>query len=194
MKWRFTNHAEALLHGDLHTGSVMVTADDTRTIDPEFAFYGPMGFDVGALIANFLLAAFAQPGHAEQPGGRDEYQAWVLQQIPVFWNTFATTFTALWQARNPVQPGGNVYAPRIGAGDAAIQRRLAAIWDDALGFAGLKIIRRILGLAHVEDMESIADIAVRAACERQALNFGRSLLLERSAYPSPASLSAQAAS
>ena len=26
--------------------------DDTRVIDPEFAFYGPMGFDVGKLIGN----------------------------------------------------------------------------------------------------------------------------------------------
>ncbi len=78
MKWRFLNHAEALLHGDLHTGSVMVTADDTRVIDPEFAFYGPMGFDVGALIGNFFLAYFAQPGQAVKPGARDEYGAWIL--------------------------------------------------------------------------------------------------------------------
>jgi 5-methylthioribose kinase len=41
--------AEALIHGDLHTGSVMVTREETRVIDPEFAFYGPMDFDVGAV-------------------------------------------------------------------------------------------------------------------------------------------------
>ena len=42
---------EALIHGDLHTGSIMVTESETRVIDPEFAFYGPMGFDVGAVSA-----------------------------------------------------------------------------------------------------------------------------------------------
>jgi len=51
LKLKFMASPEALLHGDLHTGSIMVTATETRVIDPEFAFYGPMGFDVGAVIA-----------------------------------------------------------------------------------------------------------------------------------------------
>ena len=55
--------AEALIHGDLHTGSIMMTTEDTRVIDPEFAFIGPMGFDVGAVIGNLFLAYFAQGGH-----------------------------------------------------------------------------------------------------------------------------------
>ena len=45
--YRFLTVHEALLHGDLHTGSVMVTATDTRVIDAEFAAYGPIGFDLG---------------------------------------------------------------------------------------------------------------------------------------------------
>src|SRR5690242_2018891 len=59
LKLRFLSAAEALIHGDLHTGSVMVTENDTRVIDAEFAFYGPMGFDVGAMIANLLLSYFS---------------------------------------------------------------------------------------------------------------------------------------
>jgi 5-methylthioribose kinase len=41
----------------------MLTADETRVIDPEFAFVGPISFDVGAVIGNLLLAYFAQEGH-----------------------------------------------------------------------------------------------------------------------------------
>ena len=48
LKLKFLAAAEAMIHGDLHTGSFMVTEEDTRAIDPEFAFYGPMGFDIGA--------------------------------------------------------------------------------------------------------------------------------------------------
>ena len=55
LKLKFMSSAEAMIHGDLHTGSVMLTTEDTRVIDPEFAFIGPMGFDVGAMVANFLL-------------------------------------------------------------------------------------------------------------------------------------------
>ena len=62
-KWNFMTHAEALIHGDLHTGSVMVRDDSipggasTKAFDSEFAFYGPVGFDLGLLWANLLLAA-----------------------------------------------------------------------------------------------------------------------------------------
>ena len=44
LKLKFLNAPEALIHGDLHTGSIMVTEDSTLAIDPDLAFYGPMGF------------------------------------------------------------------------------------------------------------------------------------------------------
>ncbi|KAL5579436.1 hypothetical protein UlMin_011878, partial [Ulmus minor] len=65
MKSKFCERSQALIHGDLHTSSVMVTHESTQVIDPEFAFYGPMGFDVGAFIGNLILAYFAQDGHAD---------------------------------------------------------------------------------------------------------------------------------
>ena len=61
-KYQFMTSAQALIHGDLHTGSIMVTATETRVIDPEFAFVGPIGFDVGAVIGNLLLASFRRTG------------------------------------------------------------------------------------------------------------------------------------
>ena len=63
LKLQFLSRAEALIHGDLHTGSIMVTETETKVIDPEFAFYGPIGFDVGAVLANLLMAYFASDGH-----------------------------------------------------------------------------------------------------------------------------------
>jgi 5-methylthioribose kinase len=47
MKRKFMTEAQTLIHGDLHTGSIMANEEETYVIDPEFAFYGPMGFDVG---------------------------------------------------------------------------------------------------------------------------------------------------
>jgi S-methyl-5-thioribose kinase len=70
LKLKFMTSAEALIHGDLHTGSIMATSENTRVIDPEFAFIGPMGFDVGAVIGNLLLAYFAQSGHEAAPHAR----------------------------------------------------------------------------------------------------------------------------
>ena len=41
-KLSFLTRAEALIHGDLHTGSIMANERDTRVIDPEFGFWGPI--------------------------------------------------------------------------------------------------------------------------------------------------------
>uniref|UniRef100_A0A2N9HXF1 S-methyl-5-thioribose kinase n=1 Tax=Fagus sylvatica TaxID=28930 RepID=A0A2N9HXF1_FAGSY len=70
LKSKFCERAQAFIHGDLHTGSVMVTRESTQVIDPEFAFYGPMGFDIGAFVGNLILAFFAQDGHADQVNDR----------------------------------------------------------------------------------------------------------------------------
>ena len=64
-KYQFMTSAQALMHGDLHTGSIMLTTADTRVIDPEFAFVGPIGFDVGAVIGNLLHRLF----RARRPRG-----------------------------------------------------------------------------------------------------------------------------
>lgn len=62
LKERFVERQQALLHGDLHTGSVMAHEGSLFVIDSEFAFYGPMGFDIGAFLANLLLNYFASFG------------------------------------------------------------------------------------------------------------------------------------
>lgn len=67
---RFCERAQALIHGDLHTSSMMVTRESTQVIDSEFAFYGPMGYDVGAFLGNLILAYFAQDGHANASNDR----------------------------------------------------------------------------------------------------------------------------
>jgi 5-methylthioribose kinase len=41
------------------------------------------------------------------------------------------------------------------------------------------IDRRIVGVAHVEDFESITDASKRAECERRALEMAKLLLKER---------------
>ena len=57
----FMNNAQALLHGDLHSGSIFINENGIKIIDPEFAFYGPMGYDIGNVIGNLFFAwAYAE--------------------------------------------------------------------------------------------------------------------------------------
>ncbi|RVV96777.1 S-methyl-5-thioribose kinase [Mesobaculum littorinae] len=187
MKHAFRSQAEALIHGDLHTGSLMLSADETRVIDPEWAFVGPMGFDIGAVLGNLWLAAFSQPGHATAADDRQEMTAWLLNVAEEAWATFVEEATRLAHPR----PGGLIETEVAGdgVGQAFVAARLAAVWRDTLGFAGAKMIRRILGISHVADFEEIADIPTRAACEARALRMARHLLLNRAALRSPSEVS-----
>ena len=38
---------------------------------------------------------------------------------------------------------------------------LRGVLEDSLGFAGAKMIRRVVGIAHVEDLDGIADADAR---------------------------------
>ncbi|UVK44186.1 S-methyl-5-thioribose kinase [Mesorhizobium sp. AR07] len=181
LKHIFAANAETLLHGDLHSGSIMVTDSQTRMIDPEFAFYGPMAFDVGMLLANFWMSFFSQRGH-EQKAKRDAMRAYLLEVTVETWVVFRAEFSHLWRTER----SGMLYqkslfedqGDRLGA-EQALDHVLHQMWTDLLGFAGIEVHRRILGLAHNADFETIADEDLRASCEAKALKFGRHLAVNR---------------
>lgn len=182
LKAAFTNNAETLLHGDLHTGSVMVCGDKARVIDPEFATYGPIGFDIGMLIANFLMAACAVLGHLRDPSEQTAYQDWILGTATDIWDSFEREFTHLWRTeRTGILYQATLFEDQgdgLGAEQARLDR-LSAIWTDALGFCGVEMHRRILGLAHIAEFDRITDEALRAACEARGLMLGRALVIGR---------------
>ncbi|KAG6417489.1 hypothetical protein SASPL_119670 [Salvia splendens] len=181
LKSKFCERAQALLHGDLHTSSFMVAPDSTQVIDSEFGFYGPMGYDIGAFIGNLILAYFSQDGHAEKEGDRKLYKKWILKTIVDTWNLFHTKFTALWDKHK--DGSGDAYLPAIYNNPElqllVKQRYMVDLFHDTLGFGAAKMIRRIVGVAHVEDFESIKEAGKRSECERKALNFAKTLLKER---------------
>lgn len=186
MKQAFVSQGETLCHGDLHSGSIMVTEVDTQVIDPEFAVYAPFGLDVGMLLANFLMGYFSQSGHEDKPGARGGYRNWLLEMTAETWDVFVAEFTHLWRtersgilyARTLYEDQGDV----IGA-EQALQRLLSRIWVDTLGFCGVEMHRRILGLAHIEDLESITDEGARVVAERRVLALGRHLAVNRGTIP-----------
>lgn len=185
LKLQYLSRAEALLHGDLHTGSIMVTRDETRVIDQEFAFYGPMGFDVGTLLAHLLLGFFSQDGHATADAPREDFQAWLLETVEALWSHFHDGFLALWEthARGDAYPAALFSTP---AGQAALaeERRawLRRLLEESLAFCGAEMLRRIFGLAHVLELDSIPDAGRRAACERACVALARELLVHPGRY------------
>ncbi|BDA46322.1 probable methylthioribose-1-phosphate isomerase at N-terminal half [Coccomyxa sp. Obi] len=191
LKAKFVQQRQALLHGDLHTGSLMVTEDTTYVIDAEFAFAGPIAFDVAKMVANLLIAFFAGAGLQTPEAPRTRQRQWLLQAIVEMWASFVAEFKELWTASvKGGKPGDlcptalfGVDAPAGPASLEAVQEDFfQGLLPDVLGFAGAVIIRRILGIAHVVDYESIQNADSRAAVERRSLQFARRLLVETSSF------------
>ena len=176
---KFASNTETLLHGDLHSGSVMCTDTKTKIIDPEFGFYGPMGFDIGMLISNFLMAYFSQPGHRTE-NTLEKYQDWILSVIDEIYSAFINEFSDLWHnERQGILFPKSLFEDQGHNSEAALYGVLEQIWSDALGVCGIEMHRRILSLAHNADFEEISDTHVRSKLEARTLMMGRQLILER---------------
>jgi 5-methylthioribose kinase len=185
LKLKFMTSPEALIHGDLHTGSIMVTESETRVIDPEFAFYGPMGFDLGAVISNLLMSYLASAGHERSPGDRQPFEAWLLRTIEDVWTEFSRKFVELWRG----EAHGDAYPVTLFEGpegaarlEAERQAYMAQLFQDTVGFAAAKIIRRILGLAHNIDFELIENPRLRAVCEARSLRLARTMMVDTASF------------
>ncbi|MFD9628409.1 S-methyl-5-thioribose kinase [Peribacillus muralis] len=168
LKQSFETEQEALLHGDLHTGSIFASETETKVIDPEFAFYGPVGFDLGQYTANLLFQAVTRDG-----AGKEE----IFTHLHEFWYAFEETYTGLWEGQNK-SPFRHVkgYLPYL----------LSKFKKDAFGFAGCELIRRTIGLSHVADLNVMQDKETKITAKTTSLKLGASLIKKREELDVPA--------
>ncbi|MCZ6680059.1 MAG: S-methyl-5-thioribose kinase [Candidatus Poribacteria bacterium] len=149
LKEIFLTSQQGLTHGDLHTGSVMVQGDATKVIDFEFAFYGPVGFDIGLYWASYLLSYCS---HAGNESVRSQLKAGIQRT----WEIYATEFEM---------------ADKRHKADV-----LTGIFHESVGFTGMEMMRRLIGAAHVQDIEGIPDTEHKLSVERAVLTLGSTLV------------------
>ena len=172
----FMNHAQALLHGDLHTGSIFVNGTGIKVIDPEFAFYGPMGYDIGNVLGNLFFPLAART--LEGPEDRDMDDA-----LP------ALIETVYDRTRQRLE---EVYDEKVTLSlyrEPDFRRSyLDGVMADAAGYAGTEIIRRAVGDTKVPEITGVKDPAARAELERTLVRLGAALILDRRTIRSGAEL------
>ncbi|MDQ0614072.1 5-methylthioribose kinase [Microbacterium sp. W4I4] len=166
-KWKFMTQAEALIHGDLHTGSVMVrsakgstTDDSVKVFDSEFAFYGPVGFDHGLLWANFVFAAARSVAL-----GEDARADQILSFVGESWHAFENEMRALWPGR---------IDPRVWR-ECFLEERIVTWQEDSWLFAAGEMSRRVVGAAKTSDIESLPE-DLREGAVRGVLNATRQVV------------------
>jgi len=168
LKANFLSKPQTLLHGDMHSGSIFVDCNNTKMIDPEFGFFGPIGFDIGSFIGNLLLNYCAQAGHIDDFVARRNYQTHLLSCIVDTYSLFEQQWLELIRTKTldeSLAPVG--YA----------QYFMKNVLQDAVGYCGAELIRRTIGLAHVSDIDRISDDNARLTVQKQTLALGEQLIL-----------------
>jgi len=175
MKYKFMTNAQALLHGDLHSGSIMLNKEETYVIDPEFAFYGPIGFDVGIYLANLIMSYFSL--------SKEEmaYKEYVSSTIKDTWNMFAKKFKNN-MIENEKKKKSLQFAYPNGLKDfeCFVDKFIKDIFEDTIGFASCEMFRRTVGLAKVADIADIKDLEQRASIEIKVLETAAQLIKSKS--------------
>lgn len=168
LKFDFMNNAQALLHGDLHTGSIFIKEDSTKVFDPEFAFYGPIGYDVGNVIANLIFAW--DNGNAY---GKTEFCDWVLKTIVDVIDMFKEKFLKAFD-----EHATEIMAKQEGFKEYYLNSILA----DTASYTGTELNRRTVGMAQVKDVTTIEDEKKRMFAERVNIFCAKDCIMNRNSF------------
>lgn len=166
LKMDFMTRAQSLIHGDLHTGSIFINEESTMVFDPEFCFYGPMGYDIGNVVANMIFAWCSG-----DVAGEKEFCQWVesvikdvvnmtMEKLEKYYDEHVTDTMCK-------TPGYKEYY-------------MQTILEDTSAVTGLELIRRIVGMANVKDITTIEDEKARAHAEKICITAAISYIMDRS--------------
>lgn len=172
----FMNHAQSLLHGDLHSGSIFINQQGLKVIDPEFGFYGPIGYDLGNVIANLFFslgyAYFTNPLNKN-------FIDWIGQTIAEVYDQFEQKMDRKYEELVTFEFCRNPYFQ---------QYYIEQIMIDCVGYAGTELIRRIVGDAKVAEVEALTDTKTRIKYERSLLRLGVDFIMKSDKVSSGAEL------
>ncbi|UTD13150.1 S-methyl-5-thioribose kinase [Treponema denticola] len=175
LKEKFNNYPQGLIHGDFHSGSIFVKNENEETkikiIDPEFAFYGPIAYDLGNVLAHFVFAqgyAKYSPLFVDEEKQRTDFLSWLedaKNNLFKFFHVFAKDFLV----KNIKDP---IYQNEI-----FIDNYIEKIKIDAVSFCGTELNRRIIGSAKTAEITNIKKIENRIALERDLAELGCAMIL-----------------
>ena len=174
-KFDFLNNAQSLIHGDLHTGSIFITEKSTKVIDPEFAFYGPMGYDIGNIIANLYFAWNNGNFTIKDEAEKTVFLNWIEKTIFEIIDMFIIKYNNLFDEK---------VKDKMAKSSGFKEWYLKTILRDTAAVTGFELIRRTVGLANVKDITSIEDKEKRKEAERICILLGKDFIINREKYTS----------
>ena len=167
LRVNFMNNAQSLIHGDLHSGSIFANEKGVKIIDPEFAFYGPMGYDIGNVIGN-LFFSWANKVYTMP----EETAA-----IAALEKTIADLFDLIWVKMG--KKYDELVTFRFYRSPSFKESWMRGVMADTLGYAGTEMIRRTVGDSKVAEVSGVKDLSKRVPMERAIVKMGIALIKKR---------------
>lgn len=152
LKMDFMTRGQSLIHGDLHTGSIFINDETTMVFDPEFCFYGPMGYDIGNVIANIIFA-WCNGDVAGDAAFCEWTESVIVDVINLTMEKMGNYYDEHVTDTMCKTPGYKEYY-------------MSTILADTSAVTGLELIRRTVGMANVKDITTIQDEKARTRAER----------------------------
>lgn len=172
-KYHFLTEAQSLVHGDLHTGSIFASEEETKVFDPEFAYFGPAAFDSGLLIGNILINYISWDGKDDPIEKIHDYREYLIATMNDLYNLFEQKFIANWD-----KDAKDVMATVSGYQEFYMRK----MFVDTVAFAAMVMIRRMHGLAHNIDVDGIEDLERRRDVQIQVLEMAEELMMYRESF------------
>ena len=172
-KYNFLTEAQSLVHGDLHTGSVFASEEETKVFDPEFAYFGPATFDSGLLIGNIFINYISWDGKDNPAEKIQDYREYLITTINDIYTLFEQKFIDNW----------NKDATEVMATVSGYQEfYMRKMFVDTVAFAAMVMIRRVHGLAHNIDVDGIEDLERRRDVQIKILEMAEELMMYRESF------------
>ncbi len=167
-KYLFMTGTQALLHGDLHTGSIFIKEDGFKAFDSEFAFYGPCSYDLACVVGNLLFSYL----YTKVTNGPAAYRDWVIGCAQEVLDHYEECFRGLAAGEKTDLMLGN---------PAFVDKFLQQNTRDSLATAGIEMLRRTISVAKVAEIVQLPEDLIVPA-RRMAIDAGRELTLHPEKY------------
>ena len=162
LKNNFLSKRQSLIHGDLHSGSIFVKEDSTMVLDPEFAIMGPGGYDIGNVIAHLVFAYY----NCKYTDDNLEFKKWIKETIIYIIKNYK---------KDSYQMIKDINTDKIFDNEDFINNYIDETIYDTYGYAGMEIIRRVVGRAKVKDLQ----VDNRLEMEKELILFAINLIMNR---------------
>ncbi|MCY7009074.1 S-methyl-5-thioribose kinase [Fusobacterium simiae] len=169
LREKFMNYSQALIHGDLHSGSIFINEKGIKIIDPEFSFYGPMAYDIGNVIGNLYFPLYRAKFFMEESKEKEEFINWLektIFDIPIL---FSKKCKLLWEKYSN---------EKLLKNNKFMNYYIENIIEDSLAYAGTEIIRRTVGDAKVLELTSLENSEKKLQLEKELINKAISMIMK----------------